>query len=393
MGSYKPIPPVEVSDGPILENVQEGDQVDLSIFPIPKWHPQDGGPYAGTYCAVIQRDPDSGYVNMGTYRVQVHDKKTLANWISPGKHGRIIREKYWAKGQSCPVVVVFGMDPRIYAAASIPLPWGEPELNYAGYLYGRPVKVVLGKHTGIPIPADAEFAVEGEIPPMDVEGRLEGPFGEWPGYFASGEKMCPIIKVKAVYYRDGAILCGAPPLVPTFGRIASIPGQAANLWDQLEKMGLPGIRGVWVYPGTATGLGFGGGTHMNVVSIKQEYPGHAKQVAMATAASLQGGYQSKLIVVVDEDIDPSDLGKVMWAICTRCDPSEDIDIVRGTWDTLLDPRLPPDRREALNTTISKALILAVRPFHWKDKYPQTLEWPEEVKAPLRDKWAGALGLK
>lgn len=106
--NFKPLPPIEVKSGPILENIHTGDDVDLFEFPIPKWHDRDGGRYIGTGDLIIQKDPDSGWVNLGTYRTQVHDKNTATIYISPGKHGDIIRRKYWEKGQNCPVAVVCG---------------------------------------------------------------------------------------------------------------------------------------------------------------------------------------------------------------------------------------------------------------------------------------------
>jgi 4-hydroxy-3-polyprenylbenzoate decarboxylase len=100
--TFEPVPPEQVEDGPVLENRQTGDDVDVTQFPAPFWHSEDGGKYPGTGNIVIMKDPDTGWVNAGTYRVQVHDAKTLGIMISPGKHGRMIREKYWAKGQACP---------------------------------------------------------------------------------------------------------------------------------------------------------------------------------------------------------------------------------------------------------------------------------------------------
>lgn len=173
----KPIPPIEVSNGPILENVQEGEAVDMFSFPTPKWHEYDGGRYIGTGDMVIVRDPDANWVNVGTYRVQIHNKNTLGLYITPGHHGRLIREQYWARGKSCPVAVVFGAHPLVWFPASLSLPWGSSEYDTAGGFLGEPLKVVKGGYTGLPIPAYAEIAIEGECPPPDVESKEEGPFG------------------------------------------------------------------------------------------------------------------------------------------------------------------------------------------------------------------------
>ena len=127
-----PIDPVSVESGPVLENVQEGDDIDTLKFPAPKWHGDDGGRYIGTECMVITRDPDTGWVNAGTYRVEVHDKNTLCAFIEPGKHGDIIRKKYWARGEPCPMVVTVGQAPVLGAAAASTAAEGVSEFAVAG---------------------------------------------------------------------------------------------------------------------------------------------------------------------------------------------------------------------------------------------------------------------
>lgn len=108
---FKLVPPIEVRTGPVKENIHIGNDVDLFEFPTPKWHELDGGRYIGTGCVVITRDPEEGWVNLGAYRVQIHDKNTATIQIDSGHHGDTMRRKYWAKGLSCPVAVACGQDP------------------------------------------------------------------------------------------------------------------------------------------------------------------------------------------------------------------------------------------------------------------------------------------
>lgn len=103
-----PIPPVKVKTGPVMENVLKEEEINLFKFPVPKWHEHDGGRYIGTGHVVITRDPDEGWVNLGTYRVQVHDKNTATIYMSPGRHAGIMRRKYWDKGVGCPAVISIG---------------------------------------------------------------------------------------------------------------------------------------------------------------------------------------------------------------------------------------------------------------------------------------------
>jgi 4-hydroxy-3-polyprenylbenzoate decarboxylase len=357
-----PIPPVEVSSSPLFENVLTGDAVDLWRFPTPRFHAHDGGRYIGTGDAIIQRDPDSGFINVGTYRVQVHDRNRLGLWVSPGQHGRLIFQRYWERGEACPVVATFGGDPLTFLAGYQKIPWGKSELDYTGGLRERPLPIITGRVTGLPIPAGAEIAIEGEIPPVDDDGQDEGPFGEWPGYYSGGTRGTgrpqPVIRVKALYFRDEPIIVNQAPMWPG-APVMGLPTSAGLLWDQLESMGIQDIAGVYSYT-----------SYLDVVAIRQRYAGHAKQVGHAVLSASSAARNGRYIVVVDEDIDPTDIKEVLWAMQTRVDPYTDIELVDGTWSTPLDPRMPPDKRESGDHTNSRAIFYAVRPWHWRDKFPQ-----------------------
>lgn len=385
--ALKPIPPQTVAEGPILENIRAGEKVDMTLFPTPRWHELDGGRYIGTACCVINADPDDRWINVGIYRVQVHDQKTLGLYISPGHHARIIREKYWARGKACPVAVTFGQDPLLWLAAGQSVPFGVSEYDYAGALRRAPVEVIRGEWSGLPISAGAEIAIEGEVPPPQEETRVEGPFGEWPGYYAHGAREEPIIRVKRLYFRNDPIIAGAPPIKPpvlTFG----VPIGAAAIWDYLEKADVPDVRGVWCFVG---GSAPGGGAPFIVISIKQRYHGHAQQAAIAALGCRAGNYHGRFIVVVDDDIDPADLGEVIWAISTRCDPKSAITIVDGSWSTPLDPAMPPEKKEARDFTNSRAIINACRPYAWMDRFPAVNALSPELRKKISEKWAKELG--
>ena len=359
--SVKTIPPREVATGPVMENSMTGDAIDILKFPSLHSHIRDGGRYIGTGDSVIVRDPEGGYVNVGTYRIQVHNEKLLGLWMSPGQQGREICQRYWDKGQSCPVAVVFGGDPLVFESSHIKLPWGVSELDLAGGLRGEPLEVIKGPITGLPIPAYSEVVIEGEIPPPSEESHNEGPFGEWPGYYSGGtrgtDKPQPVIRISAVYYRNDPILTNQAPQwigAPTHG----IAQRSGLLWEQLEAAGIPGIVGVYFHT-----------AYLIVVAIKQMYPGHVKQAGMGALSCIGGARNGRYVVVVDEDIDPTKLKDVVWAMQTRVDPASDIQIIDGCWSTPLDPRMPPDKRANGDHTNSRAIFYAVRPYHWRDKFP------------------------
>ncbi len=386
--SAAPIPPKTVADGPLLENVIEGAAVNALTFPAPKWHEGDGGNYIGTECIVITRDPDSGWVNLGTYRVQVHDRDTLSVFIEHGKHGDVIRRKYWARGQHCPMAISVGQSPVLGAiGAATPGP-NVSEYDLAGGRLGRAIEVVNGRHTGLPIPADAELVFEGFMPPPEELSVPEGPFGEWPGYYASSSRAEPAMKVKAIYHRNQPIIVGAPPVKPTMpalqgGAIGSVPLRAAALWDDLEAAGVPGIKGVWKMPG-------GGARFINVIAIDQQHAGHAKMAGLVAAGCGSNAYLGRIVIVVDDDIDITNSVEVMWALATRWDPKTATDIIDGCWTGHIDPTLSPESRDVSSPVNSRIIIYAVRPFHWKDQFPKVNAVPADYAESVRAKWAGKL---
>ena len=383
-----PIPPEAVEDGPVLENVLEGDAVDVSAFPAPKWHGGDGGRYIGTECLVITRDPDSDWVNLGTYRVEVHDRRRLCVFIESGKHGDMIRRKYWARGEACPMVVSVGQAPVLGAAAAATSGPGISEYDVAGSRIGRPIRVIAGRHTGLPFPAEAEIVFEGFMPPPSQYAVAEGPFGEWPGYYASNSRPEPVLDVKAVYHRDDPIIVGAPPMKPTlpgfwYGTGGSSHFRAAALWDELEAAGVPGIKGVWKMPG-------GGPRFVNVVAIEQMHAGHAKMAGLVAAGCGSSAYLGRIVIVVDADIDITDPAEVMWALATRWDPKTQTDIIDGCWTGHIDPMVPPDRRERGDLTNSRIIIYAVRPWHWREEFPRVNAVDRAYADSVRRKWRGRL---
>lgn len=361
---YKPIPAKEVKTGPVMENVHTGNDVDLSEFPVPKWHNLDGGRYIGTGCCVIMKDPEEGWVNMSTYRVQIHDKAVASiMFATPGRHGNLISEKYWAKGQGCPVVVTCGQEPVLYYAAG-GKPWGQSELDWAGWFKGKPIEVIKGEFTGLPIPATAEIALEGELTVPGVEMVKEGPFGEFTGYYAGGVTERPAFRIKAILHRNNPIIQGNAPVAPCNYHLGT---GTARLWNRLEQM-VPGIVAVGSVPETRG---------QTVISIKQLYHGHAKQVLLA-ALTIRG-FMCRWLTVVDEDIDPFNVNEVAWALGTRVDPMEQIDFIREGVGSSLDPRVSPQKRAANDFTFSVALINACRPYHWKDEFPTAISLTPEQK--------------
>ena len=194
----KPLPPVKVPTGPVKENTLTGDDVDLYKFPTPIWHEHDVGRFIGTGCAIVSKDPDEGWSNLGCYRCQIQEKNLITVGLNPGKHGTMMMNKYHSRGESFPLAVICGMEPTLFLAASTPLTGkGESEYDFAGWVKGQPIEVTKGEYTGLPIPAGAEIVLEGEIPPPPkMERRTDGPFGEWRRTYNASYH--PVMEVKSV---------------------------------------------------------------------------------------------------------------------------------------------------------------------------------------------------
>jgi 4-hydroxy-3-polyprenylbenzoate decarboxylase len=381
MKNVKPIPPVEVATGEVMQNVMTGEDIDLWKFPVPRYHADDGGRYIGTGDTIINRDPDTGFINVGTYRVEVHEKNLLGLWMSPGQDGRLICQRYWERGESCPIVAVFGGDPLSFMGGFTKIPYGRTELEYIGGLRGRPLEVIPGPVTGLPIPAHAEIAIEGEVPPPSVEARNEGPFGEWPGYYSGGSlgtgEPQPVIRVKAIYHRNNPIIHNSAPLWP--GVMTNGLGFGEDGVARLEAAGIPDVVGVASHS-----------PYVKVVAINQRYAGHAKRAALAAASGMRNG---RWIVIVDEDIDPTDWREVMWAMTTRCDPKRDIEVIDGAWSTPLDPLVSsdPEKKESGDHTNSLAVFYACRPFHLRDSFPKVSRSPRALRQQVVAKYRSAIG--
>ncbi|MEE8438227.1 MAG: UbiD family decarboxylase [Micropepsaceae bacterium] len=378
MKDAKSIPPMDVKTGALLENVDEGNSINLFKIPVPKWHELDGGYYIGTGCMVIMQDPDSGWINYGAYRVQAHDAAVASIMCSKGKHGNLIMRKYHERGEPCPLVVVCGMHPALFMIAGLEIPYGKNEYDAAGGLLGEPVEIIKGPKTGLPIPANAEIAIEGLVYPGET--IEEGPLGEWTGYYAGGVKQEPKIRVQTMMHRNDPILVGAiPGIPPDDDSYYRGTYRSGAVWNQLEGAGIPEVKGVWAHAA-------GGSRLWLTVSIKQMYAGHAKQAGLVASQCHAGAYANRFVIVVDDDIDPADMDKVIWAMCTRFDPREDMEVIRGAWSTALDPMSysETDPRNA------RLVIDACRPYSRRDSFPKVVRNSSPLDERIRAKFASVL---
>jgi UbiD family decarboxylase len=374
------IPPVEIAKekASVNEIVLRGDDIDLTKLPVPVFWPGDGGRYIGTGDITFTRDPDSGRINVGVYRQMLHSKNTVGLYCSPGKHGRLDREAWWARGKPCEVVAAYGIDPVLFMVGAQVFGAKESELDAAGGLMGRAVELTKAETVDLPIPAHAEIVIEGIVRSEVLVD--EGPLGEFTGYYGNTRSPQPVIEVTAVHMRKKPIITAA--------LMASYPSceigayyaimRSARILDDLETIGVPGVRAVYAHPAAASGWG------MVIVSMTQQYAGHAAQVLALTAQCPAAAYYTKWIIAVDDDVDPTDFNQVMWALSTRCHPSEDLDVLRNTWSTGLDPsQYPPEARPYG----SKVLINACKPHRYMKEFPKATRLRRNVYEKVAARWS------
>jgi len=379
------IAPVRVpkTSAPVNEIVLRENEIDLTAYPAPKFWPGDGGRYLGTAGVTLTAQPDTGRINAGVYRQMLHGARQIGLYCSPGKHGLLHREAWWAQDKPCEVVTAYGVDPVLFMLGAQAFGADESELDVAGGIMGRPFEMTEGEFVKLPIPANAELVIEGVLHPGNV--ALEGPLGEFTGYYGRERSPQPVIEVKALHARRAPILTAALMAKYPSCEIGAYYAimRSARVLDDLERIGVPGVVGAYAHPAAASGWG------IVVVSLQQQYPGHAAQVLALAAQCPAAAYYTKWIIAVDDDVDPTDFNEVMWALSTRCHPAEDIDTLRNTWSTGLDPSryAAEDRPYG-----SKALINACKPYRYLKQFPASTLLRREVYDRVAARWA-ELGFK
>lgn len=377
-GTALPTIEVPAKTAPLFEHSLYGDDIDLTKWPIPKHWARDGGRYGGTGDIVITSDPDTGVENVGTYRMMLQGPRHVGLHMSPGKGAGAHLAAAWKAGKPLPVAAAWGVHPLFMIIGSQNVRPDVSEYEYLGGLLGKSVTTTLGPETALPLPAEAEMVIEGEIAPDSM--RDEGPFGEFTGHYGSPMHPSPLMEVKAVHFRSRPVLTNAlmGEWPSNEHEVFLAVMRAARIWSELNRLGITGIRGVYSHPASASGFG------MTVVSLEQRHVGHAKQVLNLAAHVPAGSYFTKWVIVVDHDIDPTNIDEVLWAMSTRCSPAQRISIHTGTWNTQLDPSIFPVSER---TTGSRCLIDATMDFrHLDEVSPRTL-LKESTYEQVRARWS------
>jgi 4-hydroxy-3-polyprenylbenzoate decarboxylase len=349
--------PKSVKDGDCKQVVHEGNDVNLFDFPILKCWPQDGGRFI-TFPLVFTKNPETGKRNVGMYRMQVYDERTTGMHWQTQKHGaehfRLARAAN-SDGR-IPVSVAIGADPATALAGMLPIPPDLDEMMFSGFLRKEPVEMVQCETNDLEVPANSEIVLEGYVNLNEM--RTEGPFGDHTGFY-SLEGEFPVFHVECVTHKKDPIylttVVGPPPQEDFY-----MGNAVERVFLPVMKMQYPEIADV-VMP--AEGIFH----NLMIVAIRKSYPGHARKI-MNAIWSLGQAMFTKVIVVVDHDVDVHNYSEVVWKALCAIDPERDVQFSLGPMDTL-------DHATRLQDFGSKMGIDATR--KWKSE-GFTRPWPDEI---------------
>jgi 4-hydroxy-3-polyprenylbenzoate decarboxylase len=320
------MPAKEVKNAPCQEVVYAGSDIDLGRYPIQTCWPGDAGPLI-TWALVITRGPHKERQNLGIYRQQVIGKnKVIMRWLA--HRGGALDFKDWQDvhpGEPFPVAVALGADPATILGAVTPVPDSLSEYAFAGLLRGAKTEVANCLLSNLQVPASAEIVLEGFIYPGET--APEGPFGDHTGYYNEVDEF-PVFTIERITQRENPIYhstyTGRPPDEP------AILGVALNeVFVPILQKQFPEIVDFYLPP---EGCSY----RLAVVSMKKQYPGHAKRVMLGVWSFLRQFMYTKFVIVVDEDVDARNWRDVIWAMTTRMDPARDITLIENTPIDYLD---------------------------------------------------------
>ncbi|MDX2417665.1 MAG: UbiD family decarboxylase [Xanthomonadales bacterium] len=321
------ITPKQMEKAPWQAHVSEGPDVDLETLPITTCWPEDAGRLI-TWGMVVTRGPNKPRVNLAIYRQQlIARNKLIMRWLPHRGGAQDLREFQQAfPGKPFPVSVVIGADPATLLAAVAPIPDTLSEYQFAGLLRGRRSRVLTSTLTGLPIPHGAEIVLEGVIHPEEM--ALEGPFADHTGYYNSCENF-PVFTVERISQRDKPVYLTTYMGKPGEDEPSIMASALNEMFIPLLQEQFPEVVDFYLPPEACS-------YRVAIVSIRKQYPGHARRIMFGIWSWLRQFTYTKTIIVTDDDIDVRNWKEVIWAISTRSDPVRDTVLVENTPIDYLD---------------------------------------------------------
>jgi UbiD family decarboxylase len=371
--TQKPVPPKIIDSGPCQEEVIEGDDIDLNRICNTVWHQYDGGPFPGTLGVSVTKDPDTGLLNAGIYRMGTLGKNLLG-WGAPEyTHGRQHYMKYERQGKPMPMAVITGYDPVVFTVACTRTPPNVDEFYIAGGLRGEPLEMVKCQSIDIEVPATTEVVFEGFVRPE--HRQIEGGFGEYTGYYGEARSN-PVFEVTRITHRKNPIFLGArEQWYPSDSAIVVGKASQAEAYRTLKQI-VPGILDLRCDV-----------TYEAIVKIDKLFKGHPQQVMDAVWGSTYARY--KHVIVVDKDIDIWDYNRVHWALSTRVKADRDVTLTSRRAGQWLDPAIPLKPKGWQSGLGIDATLPWEEYRFYGEKPPRTVDDPEIVDK-VREKWGNKL---
>ena len=301
-----PIPPTLVKDAVCRDVIIKGKDLDLTALATPMIHHGDGGRYLGTWCIAVSKDPDTGWVNWGTYRFMIHNTQYLSGWPFSPSHFGFMLKNFVKQNKPMPVAIAIGADESSHLASTSSTRKGRDEATLAGGLAGRSIEIAKCLDSDLTFPATAEVVLEGEIFPDKI--AMEGPYSEYPGY-RSGEMGAGILmKVNTICHKKNPTLSMDCTGFKDCSSVVTALGGGIGVQRKLEKAGLP-VTGVYI-PSE-------GAVHLFIVGVQRGKGGRDMTERILNELTQNRTYATK-ILVVEDDIDIFNLGEVLHAWSTRC---------------------------------------------------------------------------
>jgi 4-hydroxy-3-polyprenylbenzoate decarboxylase len=382
----KGIPPKRVKTGPCKENITLGDEADLFRFPTPLMHQGDGGRYFNTLGTIVVQSPDKKWTNWSIARIMIVDKKRMTGIVHPLQHVGMIHKMWNDLGKPTPFALAQGCEPFLPFVSGMPLPPFVSECDYTGAYFGEPVEVVKCETSDLEVPASAEIVVEGTI--SNTETAIEGPMGEYAGYMWNGPGIPqPVYNVSAITFRNHPIL----PITVAGGPVDEdhtawgLP-LAAEVLSQLHQHAIPASM-AWVPLESAI--------HWLVVTMPRNWRDQlhctAEQLCQKIGSLLfevKCGLQVPKILVVNDDIDPTNLQQLVWAFATRCHPQTgEIHFGKEIISPLLAFLKTSEKHSGIS---SKVVYNCLPPDEWGDNLPIRSSFsgsfPHELRQRVLQNW-------
>lgn len=373
-----PIDPVMLSSGVCQENTILGDDIDLGIFPTPRWHPGDGGRFIGTLGCIVTKDPDTNIRNVAVFRQMIEGRNKLG--LNCEQQNGVHLRKYRDRGEPMQFATAIGVPPAVLISAIGKSPYGVDEYGVAGGIAGQAIPLVKCKTVDLEVPADAEIILEGYVSPDASTWELEGPFGEFTGHFSSHHPTKkPTGVLTAITFRNNPIMQGTSPGVgPNECSHAMTMAYTPTWRASLLAAGIPGVKDLNV-------LEMGCASFICIVSLSKHFYAGNAQAAMNFIQCL--GNFPKITICVDEDIDVFDTDMVLWALASRTQPHRDVQItLPNQVGCALDPSIP-DRLKPMPTPVTSRMMIDATKYFKDDVVFSPMVMDDEVtKKFIASRW-------